>query len=153
MGSKFERRRKEQENYKKAQEMFEKYKKTLEKEKELSPPKPAEKIDLTENSFISKCLNTIKTIRRYKHNSKTTNELIDRRLKLINSTQSYENPESIVTLDLSDVLIPKKVLMLIGEVYNHSETSKQTKDLVRFELNKLLGSEYDIKGFLDDPMF
>jgi hypothetical protein len=52
-------------------------------------------------------------------------------------------------IDLSDVGMVRKCLYMVRDIYNHPNTNEHTKDFIRFELQKLLGREYDIKGFLD----
>ncbi|CAM3730318.1 hypothetical protein [Mesobacillus zeae] len=61
-----------------------------------------------------------------------------------------KNKSSPFVIDLKDVGLPRQVLLLIKRVYNDPNTNRHTKDLIRFELQKLLGREFDIKGFLNN---
>jgi hypothetical protein len=53
-----------------------------------------------------------------------------------------------VKVDLSDVGLPRKCLMMVKDIYNHPNTNSHTKDFIRFEMQKILGRDYDIKKFL-----
>ncbi|MDV2883828.1 hypothetical protein RYX45_01450 [Alkalihalophilus pseudofirmus] len=55
-------------------------------------------------------------------------------------------------IDLSDIGLVRESLVLVGRVYNHPDTNQHTKQFIRFELQRLLGNEYDIKGFLNEPV-
>lgn len=61
-----------------------------------------------------------------------------------------KHPAAIPVLDLSHIGLPRKLLLVIKEIYNHPQTNQHTKDLIRFELKKVLGTKYDIKQFLDE---
>lgn len=52
-------------------------------------------------------------------------------------------------IDLKDVGLPKQVLLLIRRIYQDPNTNPHTKEVIRFELQKLLGREFDIKEFLN----
>lgn len=39
----------------------------------------------------------------------------------------------------------------LGRVYNHPQTNKHTKQFIRFELQRILGNDKDIVGFLKEP--
>lgn len=56
---------------------------------------------------------------------------------------------STIEINLKDIGLPKEVLLLIRRIYNDPQTNKYTKDVIRFELQKLLGRNYDVKGFLN----
>lgn len=56
-------------------------------------------------------------------------------------------------IDLSDVGLPRKCLEVLGRVYNHPNTNKHTKDFIRFELQRILGREYDVKEYLNQNKF
>lgn len=57
--------------------------------------------------------------------------------------------KDIPVLDLKDVGLPRQLLYLVRNVYNHPNTNSHTKDYIRFELQRVLGREFDIKNFLD----
>jgi hypothetical protein len=61
-----------------------------------------------------------------------------------------KHPAVVPVLDLSHIGLPRKLLTVIKEIYNHPQTNKHTKDLIRFELKKVLGNEFDIKEYLDE---
>lgn len=54
-------------------------------------------------------------------------------------------------IDLKDIGIVKDCLITLARVYNHPNSNKYTRDFIRFELQRILGPEYDIKKFLNDP--
>lgn len=62
-------------------------------------------------------------------------------------TETYEKPEKTV-IEIRDMGLPRQLLLLVRDIYNHPQTNDHTKDLIRFELKKLLGDGYDIKNFL-----
>ena len=57
--------------------------------------------------------------------------------------------KDIPVLDLKDVGLPRQLLYLVRNVYNHPNTNSHTKDYIRFELQRVLGRNYDVKSFLD----
>jgi hypothetical protein len=61
--------------------------------------------------------------------------------------EAYEKPEKTV-ISIRDIGLPRQLLLLVKEIYNHPQTNDHTRDLIRFQLKKLLGEEYDIKEFL-----
>ncbi|OEH86245.1 hypothetical protein BHU72_11975 [Desulfuribacillus stibiiarsenatis] len=58
-----------------------------------------------------------------------------------------------IKIDLKDIGLPRQCLEMVARIYNHPNTNNHTKDYIRFELQSMLGRDYDIKGFLDDPQF
>lgn len=62
---------------------------------------------------------------------------------------SKKNKSSPLVIDLKDIGLPKQVLLLIRRIYQDPNTNQHTKELIRFELQKLLGREFDIKEFLN----
>lgn len=58
-------------------------------------------------------------------------------------------PKGPIEIDLKDIGLPRQLLYLVRNIYNDPQTNKYTKDVIRFELQKLLGREYDIKQFLN----
>lgn len=59
-----------------------------------------------------------------------------------------KNKHGPVEIDLKDIGLPRQVLLLIRDIYQHPQTNAHTKDLIRFKLKELLGNDFDIKGFL-----
>jgi hypothetical protein len=53
-----------------------------------------------------------------------------------------------IEINLKDIGLPRQLLLMVRDIYNDPNTNKHTKDVIRFELQKLLGREFDIKGFL-----
>ncbi|WP_157800949.1 hypothetical protein [Bacillus solitudinis] len=56
-------------------------------------------------------------------------------------------------IDLKDVGLPRQCLELVARVYNHPNSNKHTQDFIRFELQRVLGREYNIKEFLNDRRY
>ena len=44
----------------------------------------------------------------------------------------------------------EQALFALARIYNYEHTSDQTKDLILFELHKILGIEYDVIQFCKD---
>lgn len=57
--------------------------------------------------------------------------------------------KDIPVLDLKDIGLPRQLLYVVRNIYQHPQTNKHTKDLIRFELQRVLGREFDIKEFLE----
>lgn len=55
-----------------------------------------------------------------------------------------------VKIDVINAELPQQCLEIIKNVYNHPNTNKHTKHYIRFEMQKLFGREYDIKGYLEN---
>jgi hypothetical protein len=55
-----------------------------------------------------------------------------------------------INIDLKDIGLPRELLLLVRRIYNDPQTNKYTKDVIRFELQRLLGRNYDIKKFLQE---
>ena len=53
-----------------------------------------------------------------------------------------------VRINVINADLPQRVLDIIKEVYNHPQTNEHTRHVIRFELHKLFGREYDIYNFL-----
>lgn len=56
-------------------------------------------------------------------------------------------------VDLKDVGLPRECLEMVARIYNHPNTNKYTRDFIRMELQRILGRDYDIKGYLNNPKF
>lgn len=59
-------------------------------------------------------------------------------------------PKGPIEIDLKDIGLPRQLLYLVRNIYNDPQTNKHTKDLIRFELQRVLGRNFDIKGFLNN---
>jgi hypothetical protein len=57
--------------------------------------------------------------------------------------------KDIPVLDLKDIGLPRQLLYTIRTIYQHPQTNKHTKELIRFELQRVLGREFDIREFLE----
>jgi hypothetical protein len=57
---------------------------------------------------------------------------------------------SDVKIDVINADLPMKCLDIIKNVYNHPNTNKHTRHYIRFELQKLFGRDYDIRGYLEE---
>ncbi len=53
-------------------------------------------------------------------------------------------------IDLINADLPQRCLDILKNVYNHPQTNKHTKHIIRFELQKLLGRDTDIKAYLEE---
>jgi hypothetical protein len=53
-------------------------------------------------------------------------------------------------IDVINADLPMKCLDIIKNVYNHPNTNKHTRHYIRFELQKLFGRDYDIRGYLEE---
>jgi hypothetical protein len=54
-----------------------------------------------------------------------------------------------IEINLKDIGLPRQLLLLVRDIYNDPNTNKHTKDLIRFELQKLLGRGYNVREFLN----
>ena len=54
-----------------------------------------------------------------------------------------------VKIDLINADLPQKCLNIIKTIYQHEQTNRHTRHLIRFELQKLFGRDTDIRGFLE----
>lgn len=54
----------------------------------------------------------------------------------------------IPIIDLKDIGLPRQCLQMVKNIYNHPNTNQHTRDYIRFELQKILGREYDVVEFL-----
>lgn len=63
---------------------------------------------------------------------------------------SKKNKSSPFVIDLKDIGLPKELLLLVRRIYQDRNTNEHTKDVIRFELQRLLGREFDIKEFLQE---
>jgi len=52
-------------------------------------------------------------------------------------------------IDLSDIGLIKDLMLLIRRIYKHEQTPPILQTYIKFEMNKYLGTHYDIKGFLE----
>jgi hypothetical protein len=52
-------------------------------------------------------------------------------------------------IDLSDMKLVKDLMLLIRRIYKHEQTPPILRTYIKFEMNKYLGTHYDIKGFLE----
>ena len=52
-------------------------------------------------------------------------------------------------IDLSDMKLVKDLMLLIRLIYKHEQTPPILRTYIKFELNKYLGTHYDIKAFLE----
>ncbi|WP_179107170.1 hypothetical protein [Sediminibacillus massiliensis] len=53
-------------------------------------------------------------------------------------------------IDVINGHLPKQCMEMVRNIYNHPNTNKHTKQFIRFELQRILGREYDIKGYLQE---
>jgi hypothetical protein len=58
-----------------------------------------------------------------------------------------------VQIDLKDIGLPRQCLEMVGRIYNHPNTNKHTKEFIRFELQRIMGREYDVKEYLKQNKF
>lgn len=61
---------------------------------------------------------------------------------------SKKNKSSPLTIDLKDIGLPRELLLLVKRIYQDSNTNEHTKSVIRFELQRVLGRDFDIKSFL-----
>jgi hypothetical protein len=52
-------------------------------------------------------------------------------------------------IDLSDMKLVKDLMLLIRRIYKHEQTPPILQTYIKFEMNKYLGTHYDIKAFLE----
>ena len=52
-------------------------------------------------------------------------------------------------IDLSDIGLIKDLMLLIRRIYKHEQTPPILQTYIKFEMNKYLGTHYDIKAFLE----
>jgi len=52
-------------------------------------------------------------------------------------------------IDVINAELPKQLLELVRNVYQHEQTNRHTRHAIRFELQRVLGKEYDVIGFLN----
>jgi len=52
-------------------------------------------------------------------------------------------------IDVINADLPQKCLNIVKSVYQHEQTNKHTRHLIRFEMQKLFGRDTDIVGFLE----
>lgn len=53
-----------------------------------------------------------------------------------------------IRIDITGAQIVQECMEMTKRIYNHPNTNKHTKDFIRFELQRILGREYDIKEYL-----
>ncbi|MDW7673187.1 MAG: hypothetical protein SCK28_01500 [Bacillota bacterium] len=58
-----------------------------------------------------------------------------------------------LTLELHGLFLPRECLELVARLYNFPGQSSRAKEFIRFELKRILGNDYDITGFLNNPNY
>lgn len=53
-------------------------------------------------------------------------------------------------IDIINAHFPKQLMEMVRNIYNHEQTNGHTRHLIRFELQKIFGTDTDIRGFLED---
>lgn len=59
----------------------------------------------------------------------------------------------MLKIDVMNAQLPMQCLEVLARVYQHPNTNKYTKHFIRMELQRILGREYDIRGFLEDEKY
>lgn len=55
-----------------------------------------------------------------------------------------------VKIDVINAHFPKQLMEMTRNIYNHEQTNKHTRHIIRLELQKIFGRDTDIRGFLED---
>lgn len=55
-----------------------------------------------------------------------------------------------IKIDVINANFPNQCMEMIRTIYQHERTNKHTKDLIRFELQKIFGRDTNVRGFLED---
>lgn len=54
-----------------------------------------------------------------------------------------------IEIDLINAYLPEQVLNMVKKIYQHEQTNEHTRHLIRFEMQRILGRDTDIVGFLN----